>query len=37
MDLTIWFMRRNNLLYLKNEFMNGAEFLHADCDTIIFG
>ena len=23
------------MLYLKNEFMNSADFLHADCDAII--
>ena len=26
-----------NLLYLKNEFMNWADFLQAVCDGIIFG
>ena len=25
------------LLYLKSEFMNLADFLHADCEAVIFG
>ena len=29
------FMRPENLLYLNNEFMNWADFLHANCDAII--
>ena len=31
------FNRSSNLLYLRNEFMNGAGFLHADSDAIISG
>ena len=23
--------------YLKNEFMNSADFLHADCEAVMFG
>ena len=30
-------MRPLNLLYLKNEFMNWADFLNADSIPIIFG
>ena len=26
-----------NMLYLKNEFMNGDDFLYADSGVIIFG
>ena len=30
-------LRPSNLLYLKNVYVNWADFLHADCDAVIFG
>ena len=37
MGMVFQFMRPGNLLYLKNEFTNGADFMNADGDAIIFG
>ena len=36
MAMAFWFKRPQNL-YLKNEFINWADFLNADSDALIFG
>ena len=30
-------MRPQNLLYLKNEYMNWADYFNADSDAVVFG
>ena len=36
MAVTFQFMRRENL-YLKNEYMNRADYFDVDSDAIVFG
>ena len=35
--VTFYFMGLKDLLYLKNEFLNRNDLLHADSDTMILG
>ena len=35
--VAIDFMKPKNLVFCKNKFMNWADFLNADNDTILFG
>ena len=36
MGMVIQFVRPYNLLYQKKEFISSANFLHADCEAVIF-